>query len=144
MPQPHLSPSTIRWVARYQFFVIVLGVVELLMWVGYLAAIGTGLDRDNGEGTVLLLIWTAGVGLPAGLVVLLLLAAVSRPGLGVILGGLAVVPCGGWLVLLAANGFAVGVMRANGVRIGWFGAQWSDLPGAGGYADLGDVDEEGW
>ena len=144
MPRPDLSPSALRWVARYQFFLIVLAVVELLMWVGYVAVIGTGLDRDNGEGLLLLLIWTAGVGLPAGLVVFLLLAAVSRPGLGLLLGGLAVVPCGGWLVLLAANGFAVGVMRANGVRIGWFGARWSDLPHPDGYTDIGDVDDEGW
>lgn len=49
-----------------------------------------------------------------------------------------------WLILLAANGFAVSVMRANRVHVGWFGARWSDLPGAGGYADIGDVDDEGW
>lgn len=144
MPRPPLAPTALRWVARYQFFAIVLAVVELLMWVGYLTVIGTGLDRDNGEGTVLLLIWTAGVGLLAGLVVFLLLAAVSRPGLGVLLGGLAVVPCGGWLVLLAANGFAAGVLRANGVHVGWLGARWSDLPGAGVGEDIGDVDDEGW
>lgn len=144
MPRPHLSPTALRWIARYHFFLIVLVVVEMLMWVGYLTVIGTGLDRDNGEGTLLLLIWTAGVGLPAGLAVFLLLAAVSRPVLGAFLGGLTVVPCGGWLALLAANRFAVSVMRANGVHAGWFGARWSDLPDPDGYTDIGDVGDEGW
>jgi hypothetical protein len=142
MPVPLPDLRAIAW---YQRLLILCVVVQLLMWVGYILVIGTGLHRDNGEGTILLLIWTAGVGLLGGLGVLLLSLKVSGPVTGLLLAALTVLPCCGLLVMLIASGQATGVLREHGIRVGLLGASFRDLSEAGSVFDnLGDEDEEGW
>jgi hypothetical protein len=66
MPDPEDLPRSSRelwWIALCHRLVLACVVIQLGIWIGYGVAISTGLARDNGEGAVLALIWTAGVGL---------------------------------------------------------------------------------
>lgn len=64
----------------------------------------------------------------AGMVFVFLLAVqVYGVALGILLGLLALVPCIGLIVLLIINGKATAVLRQNGIRVGLFGANTTDL-----------------
>ncbi|GIW91876.1 MAG: hypothetical protein KatS3mg109_2308 [Pirellulaceae bacterium] len=68
---------------------------------------------------------TAGV---ASMVFVILLAIkVYHPILGVLLGILALVPCIGLLALLVVNGKATRILQENGIRVGFFGADLSQI-----------------
>jgi hypothetical protein len=142
---PALRAADLRAIARYQRLLILCLVVELLMWVGYVAVVGSGWHRDNGEGAVLLLVWTAAVGLVGAIGVFLLSLKVSGPITGVLLAALTIVPCFGLLTLLIANLQATRALREHRIGVGLFGASRSDLTELGSRLDdLGSEEDEGW
>jgi hypothetical protein len=67
------------------------------------------------------------VGLFSTVFVFLLAMKVYGVPIGILLGILAMVPCLGLLVLLMINGKATRVLRHNGIRIGFMGANLSEL-----------------
>jgi hypothetical protein len=121
------SAADLRAIAAYHKVLILWLVAQLLIWVGYVGAILTELARDNGEAAVLLLWFTALIGLVAAVFVVLLEAKLSGPVLGVFLGLLTVVPCLGLVILLVVSVRATGALRENGVRVGLFGARVRDI-----------------
>jgi hypothetical protein len=134
-------PADLRRIALYQRLLILCLLAQLLLWVGYVVAVTTGLARDNGEGAVLALIWTAGIGLLGGAIVFLVTAKLDGAALGLMLGALTVIPCLGLVAITAVSTRATAALRANGVRVGLFGARSSDIEaGAGGF----DPDEYDW
>lgn len=127
MPRRTHKAADLRAMAWYQKVLILCLVVQLLIWVGYTLAIVTGMDRDNGEGAILALLWTAAVGLLGGVFVTLLGAKVYGPVPGVILGLLTVVPCVGLVIILIVNATATTTLQANGARVGLFGVRVRDI-----------------
>ena len=67
------------------------------------------------------------LGLTATVFVFLLATKVYTTATGVILGILTLVPCVGLIVLLIINGKATGILKANGIHVGFFGASASDI-----------------
>jgi hypothetical protein len=143
MPRPEdppRPPRELRRIALYHRLVLACVVVQLGIWIGYTVAVSTGLARDNGEGAVLALIWTAGVGLAGGLLVFRLTAESVGPVGGAVLGLLTAVPLLGLFLLTVASNRATAVLRANGVRVGLFGARTSDIREEAAF----DPDEYDW
>ncbi|MHB1037970.1 MAG: hypothetical protein ACYC35_26375 [Pirellulales bacterium] len=67
------------------------------------------------------------VGIAGTVFVFLLAMKVYSTGVGILLGILSFIPCVGLLVLLAVNGKATTILRANGIRVGLLGARLSDI-----------------
>ena len=67
------------------------------------------------------------VGLAGTVFVFLLAIKVYSPGVGVLLGILALIPCIGLIVLLFVNGKATGILKQNGIKVGLLGANLSEI-----------------
>ena len=113
------SRKDVKRVAQYQKGVIMCILIQLIVMVSQFAV-----PAD------LLPILSAGLviaGIASTVFVLLLAMKVYSPGLGVLLGILALVPCVALIVLLIVNGKATDVLRQNGVRVGLFGANLAQI-----------------
>ncbi|MDB5310536.1 MAG: hypothetical protein JWO38_4738 [Gemmataceae bacterium] len=142
--EPTHSPDALRAIARYQRLLILCLLAQLFVWAGYilLTVLGVVAVDEDAEVLVFVMGLTALLGLVGGVVVFLLATKVSGPVLGVIFGGLTVVPCLGLVMLLIVNVQATGVLQAHGVRVGLIGARGSDLDAL---RDGYEVEEdEGW
>ncbi len=78
-------------------------------------------------GSVVLGLYALVVLLTAAVFVFMMALKVYSTGVGVLLGLLTLIPCVGLIVLLVINSKATGVLKQNGVRVGLFGANSSDL-----------------
>jgi hypothetical protein len=79
-------------------------------------------------GALLLLAYYLVVGITATVFVFRMALAVYSTGTGVLLGILTLIPCIGLIVLLVINGKATTILKNNGVRVGFLGANMADLP----------------
>lgn len=67
------------------------------------------------------------VGLAGTVFVFLLAIKTYSTGVGVLLGILTLVPCVGLIVLLIVNGKATGILKQNGIKVGFLGADLSQF-----------------
>jgi len=67
------------------------------------------------------------VGIVGAVCVFLLAIKVYGTGLGILLGILSLVPCVGLVILLIVNGKATGVLKQNGIKVGFLGANLSSI-----------------
>lgn len=67
------------------------------------------------------------LGITATVFVFMLAIKVYSTGLGVVLGLLTLVPCVGLVVLLTVNAKATSILKANGVHVGFLGANPSKI-----------------
>ena len=117
-------PEDVRKVAVYQKGILVCILINFCVYGALFAFRG----NDASEAAVLAAraAWfaTAIVGLAF---VFLLSTKVYNLGVGIVFGILSVVPLVGLLVLLAVNGKATTILRANGHRVGLMGVRLSDV-----------------
>lgn len=100
--------------------------VLLLCMVGYVVAgvtsrIGSVEIRPAAQ-----VIWAVFV-LAAAVIVFLLASSIFSTGLGVLLGVLTLVPLLGLLILAIVNGKATNILRQNGIKVGFLGANLSQF-----------------
>ncbi len=109
----------LRSIASYQKGILVCILVYLLAVVCQFAI------PEESRPMAMLVVGLAGL---AGTVFVFLLAMkVYSTGTGIVLGILTFIPCINLLVLLAVNGKATTILRANGIRVGLFGANLPEL-----------------
>jgi hypothetical protein len=114
-----LAREDLRAIATYQK-VIILCILVYVLAVAAQFLVPEGLRLFLGLGVLAL-------GVVATVFVFLLATKVYSPGLGVLLGLLTLVPCIGLIVLLIINGKATAVLKQHGVRVGFLGANPSDI-----------------
>jgi len=68
-----------------------------------------------------------GVGVVGTVFVFMLAIRVYGTGMGIFLGILALIPCIGLIVLLTVNGKATSVLRQNGIKVGFLGANLGEI-----------------
>jgi hypothetical protein len=113
------SLDDLRAVAKYQKGIIICILLYLVTLFGQFAV------PEGFRGYVY---WAAILVSVAGTAyVFLLCTKVYRPGVGVLIGLLALVPVIGVVVLLSVNGKATKILRQNGIRVGLLGADLSQV-----------------
>ena len=115
----------LKSVAQYQKGILVCILIYLICLMAQIGIPEEVLAAFSG-GSVLA-IGVLFVGLVGTVFVFLLALKVYSPGLGVLLGILALVPCMNLLVLLVVNARATQTLRDNGIRVGLLGADLSKL-----------------
>ncbi len=121
----------LRRVGSYQRWIIVSLLVQVTMLVAYGIAV---LLLPPGPGPALdltrLVTFTIGaIALVCGVVSVFLLSVTvhERKWVGYTLAILVLIPCVGYLVLVAINSKAIQVLRSNGIEVGLFGAKGVSL-----------------
>jgi predicted RNA-binding Zn-ribbon protein involved in translation (DUF1610 family) len=103
----------------------------LLQIVLYIALLIFGRDQKPEAGMALLIICIfaamLGAGVAGTVYAFMLAIKIHNTTAGVIIGLLTLVPCIGLLVLLAINNSATRLLRDNGYRVGFLGADMSDF-----------------
>jgi hypothetical protein len=113
--------DNLKSVAIYQKGILVCLLVILLVFL-----VGLLVPRERILLGVMSLVYLT-ASITATVFVFLLATKVYSPGLGILLGFLAFIPCLGLLVLLRINGKATSILRAHGFRVGLMGANLSDF-----------------
>ena len=114
-----LSRATLRGVAGNQKAIILCILVYLCLIPAQFA-----IPEEFRNFVALALI---PLGLTATVFVFMLATKVYTTATGVILGILTLVPCVGLIVLLIINAKATRILKANGIRVGLFGASMTDI-----------------
>ena len=113
------SRDDLRKVARFQKGILVCILIYLLAVVSQFA-LPPDLRPLVGVGVLLAVI--------VGAVFVVLLATnVFGTGLGILLGILSLVPCFGLVILLIVNGRATKILKQNGIKVGFLGADVSSI-----------------
>lgn len=150
-----LPAADLRALARLQRMLILCLMLQIGLWAGFVFVGNTDPDFFNYMKVPSVLSFL--LGLFGAVCVGLIGARTTGPVLGFIFGLIAAVPCVGVAMMLSANSQANSTLKANGVRVGWFGARAEDLAGLvedpdldgdGGKAEVRSVydvnPDEGW
>jgi hypothetical protein len=132
----------LRRIARYQRWLIATLLAQVGLWVGFVALTALGVG-PAGDGLRLPLFLAFLIGCVGGIFAFLLGWTVRGPVSAVAMGVGVVVPCLGLVVLTVVNGMATTALRANGVRVGMFGADPDAIAGDEPYGTAED-DDAGW
>ncbi len=125
------SEDDLRSIARLQrLLVMTFGAMLLTGAIGAALASGLGMAEAKAGVTVVVVASAVAISvlqLVAAVLILLLSARLFSGGVLVLvlLGGF--VPCLSLVMLLVVNAQATAVLRANGIRVGFFGARWADV-----------------
>jgi hypothetical protein len=106
-------------VAKYQKGILVCILIYLIAVLSSLL-LPADIRQFVGFGVIL-------VGLVGTVFVFLLAMKVYGIPIGILLGILAMVPCVGLIVLLMINGKATSVLKQNGIKVGFMGANLAEL-----------------
>lgn len=118
------SREDVKRVARYQKGLIVCILVYFILVLSQIVV-----PPDAPFVVVLLRAVAALVAIVGGTVFVFLLAMKVYPtGTGVLLGILALIPLLGLFVLLSVNGKATTILRQNGIKVNFLGANLADIP----------------
>ena len=113
------SREDLRAVAKYQKGILICILIYLAAVVGQFAL--------PIEVRLFLALGVIVVAITGAVFVFLLAIKVYGPGLGTLLGILSLVPFFGLFVLLIVNGKATKILRQNGVKVGFIGANLADV-----------------
>jgi hypothetical protein len=113
------SREDLRSVAKYQKGIILCILVYLLGFIA-VVALPEGVGSVLGVGVLI-------VGIAATVFVFLLAIKVYGTGAGVGLGILTLIPLLGLVILLLINGKATRILKANGIKVGFLGANWKEI-----------------
>lgn len=113
------SRDDLRNVARFQKGILVCILIYLIALVGQFAL--------PLEVRLLLGIGVLFVGLVGAVFVFLLAMKTYGTGLGIVLGILSLVPLIGLIVLLVVNGKATNILKQNGIKVGFLGANVASI-----------------
>jgi hypothetical protein len=114
-------------VAKYQRLVIACLGIQILVGVGGVLLV----DQLPPAATVAYYIFVLLLQLVGMVLVFLLAINVYSVGVGIVLGILALFPCIGLVVLLIINGKATSILRNNNIKVGFLGANMSQLDDVG-------------
>jgi hypothetical protein len=109
----------LRKVASYQRAILICILIYIVTFMGQFAV-------PPAQRTILAVL-TFCVSLVATVFVFMLAMKVYSRGLGILLGILAIIPCIGLLVLLMINDKATKILRQNGYKVGFLGADMSQF-----------------
>ncbi len=113
------SREDLRSVAKYQKGILVCILIYVIAMIGQFAI--------PVEARAILGLGILVVGLVGTVFVFLLAIKVYNTVVGVLLGILTLVPCIGLIVLLVVNGKATAVLKQNGIKVGFLGANPSQI-----------------
>ncbi|MGD9720623.1 MAG: hypothetical protein AB7O59_16530 [Pirellulales bacterium] len=115
-------------VARYQRAVLVCLLLQIMVGVA------SAMVPEDSAPVVSFVIGMAliAVGLGGVVTVFLLAVNVYETWVGAVVGLLALVPCLGLLVLLAVNAKATSILRRNGIKVGFLGANLAQFQAGSG------------
>ena len=114
------SREDLRAVARYQKGIIICILLYFLFMI-LAAVLPPALSWVSGLAILV-------IGLTSAVFVFLLAIKTSGVGSGILLGIGTFFPCLGLIVLLVINGKATSILKANGIRVGFLGANLSEIP----------------
>jgi hypothetical protein len=138
---PDYPPAELRRIARYHRWVIAVVITQCGLWgiIALLSALRGGHFASFQFPIVLTFI----LGAVGGIFTFLLNWSLRRPITGIVMGLACVPPCLGLLVMATVSGSAATILKQQGVKVSWLGANLDsieeDVP-------LYDADEEdaGW
>ena len=110
-------------VARYQRAVLMCLLVQILGGIASVLII----PAVSPPVALILNLGLLLVGLASTVFVFLLATNVYSTGVGIVCGLLALIPCIGLITLLVINSKATSILRQNGIRVGFLGANLAEL-----------------
>jgi hypothetical protein len=113
----------VRKVANYQRAIIFCLLANIGFWITSISLQG----QANPALTTILMIVFFAVGLAQLVFIVLLATEVYNVAIGVVLGLFSFFPCLGLLILLMVNQKSTKTLQANGVRVGFLGADLSQF-----------------
>lgn len=135
---PRRSVPELQRIARYHRWLIATLLAQLTLWGGFILLMFLS---GGGVNFRFALVLTCILGAVGGIYAFLLYCQLRRPFWGVVIGLAIVVPVLSLLAITVANNTASLVLKANGVKVGMFGANIDEIEEASLYDD---IDDAGW
>jgi hypothetical protein len=124
---PRRSVDELRRVARYQRWIIASVLAQIGVWIAFLVLGLAGAWNGYGSGFDFAVVLTVIFGCVGGIYSFLIYWSIRNPVWATVMGLASIPPAMGILTLTVVNGLATRTLTTNGVEVGMFGANATNI-----------------